>query len=139
MKYTAIALALLAFPASSETLLTEQQFDAFTSGTTVYFNRHNQPYGAEQYLKDRKVIWTFLNGDCERGAWFAHEDQICFAYETQDEPQCWHFLEVGGEKRGRVVGADPANDLTVVGQDTRDLVCRGPGVGVSYTPGSLVK
>lgn len=121
-------------PRAPENTLSPETFEAFASGTTLYFNRHGAPYGAEQYMTDRRVIWTFLDGRCERGAWFSDGAAICFAYETQSEAQCWHILEIAGQKRVRVVGDDPGNDLYVVGQDKADLDCPGPGVGVSYTP-----
>lgn len=121
-------------PQLAESTMSAAAFEAFTKGSTLYFNRYGAPYGAEQYKDDRRVIWTFLDGRCERGAWYSEGDTICFAYETQSEAQCWNFLEIGGEKRARVVGDDPGNDLLVVGQDKADLDCPGPGVGVSYTP-----
>ncbi len=127
-----IALCLAA-PLSAEEIMAPDAFEAFTSGKTLYFSKKGEPYGAEQYFEDRRVIWTFFNGQCERGAWFAEDDQICFVYETQDRAQCWHFLETDSGKRARVIGADPEDDLTVEGQNTRDLTCPGPGVGVSYT------
>lgn len=120
-------------PLAAEDIMAPSEFEAFSAGTTLYFTKRGQPYGAEQYFEDRRVIWTFFNGQCERGAWFAEGDQICFVYETQNSAQCWHFLETDGEKRARVVGADPEEELTVEGQNTRDLTCPGPGVGVSYT------
>ena len=119
---------------STERIITAEEFEAFSSGTTVYFNRGGRPYGAEEYFKDRRVIWTFLDGTCERGAWYSEGDQICFIYETAIEAQCWHFIEAGGNKRARVVGDPPENDLYVVGQNDQPLHCPGPGVGVSYTP-----
>lgn len=119
---------------TDEEIMTPEAFEQFVSGSTLYFNRRGDPYGAEQYLPDRRVIWTFLDGRCERGAWFSEGDTICFAYETQSSPQCWNFLDRSGERRARVIGADPANDLVVVGQDQSALDCPGPGVGVSYTP-----
>ncbi|MEM6407042.1 MAG: hypothetical protein AAF700_01355 [Pseudomonadota bacterium] len=119
---------------SPERIITPQEFEDFTSGTTLYFNRGGQPYGAEEYLNDRRVIWTFLDGTCERGAWYSEGDQICFVYESAIAAQCWHFVEAGGDKRARVVGDPPENDLYVVGQNTEPLHCPGPGVGVSYTP-----
>ena len=85
-------------------------------------------------MPDRRVIWTFLDGQCERGAWYNEGSTICFAYETQNQPQCWNFIEDGENRRARVIGADPANDLVVVGQDKTTLDCPGPGIGVSYTP-----
>lgn len=114
--------------------MTPDAFEAFVSGSTLYFNKRGQPYGAEQYMPDRRVIWTFLDGRCERGAWFNEGNNICFAYETQSQAQCWTFLESAGDKRARVLGAAPEDDLFVVGQDDTDLDCPGPGIGVSYTP-----
>lgn len=119
---------------ADENIMSASTFEDFVSGTTLYFNRGGQPYGAEQYFTDRRVIWTFLDGRCERGAWYSEGDQICFAYETQNAAQCWHFLEAGSDKRARVIGADPQDDLYVVGQNKEALDCPGPGVGVSYTP-----
>ena len=117
-----------------ETIMSAEVFEDYVSGTTLYFSRRGAPYGAEQYFSDRRVIWSFFDGTCERGAWYNEGDTICFAYETQSSPQCWHFLEKSGERRARVIGADPANDLVVAGQDQVALNCPGPGVGVSYKP-----
>ena len=133
MRTFLITALLFASPAIAEEIMAPPDFEAFTSGTTLYFSKKGEPYGAEQYFPDRRVIWTFLNGQCERGAWFEQDNQICFVYETQNEAQCWHFLDSEDKKRARVVGADPAEDLTVEGQDRRELSCPGPGVGVSYT------
>lgn len=140
----AIALVVIANAANAqdgekpapaeERIISAEEFESFVAGTTLYFNRSGQPYGAEEYMKDRRVIWTFLDGTCERGAWHAEEDQICFVYETQSGVQCWHFIERGGQKRARVIGDSPANDLFVVGQNNEQLTCQGPDVGVSYTP-----
>ena len=122
--------------AAPEQVISAERFDAFSKNTTLYFNRRGAPYGAEQYFEDRRVIWTFLDGRCERGAWYNEGDTLCFVYETQNEAQCWTALEISGKKHIRVLGDDPGNDLVVVGQDTANLSCPGPGVGVSYTPGS---
>jgi len=123
-----------AAPSGDEVILSPQELEAYVSGSTLYFSRRGEPYGAEHYFADRRVIWTFFDGRCERGAWYSEGDTICFAYETQSSPQCWNFLEKSGQRRARVIGADPANDLVVAGQDQVMLNCPGPGVGVSYTP-----
>ncbi|MEM9584246.1 MAG: hypothetical protein AAGA08_14145 [Pseudomonadota bacterium] len=121
-------------PSAAETILSAQEFEAMTTGKTLYFNRFGEPYGAEQYFADRRVIWTFLDGRCERGAWYNEGDTICFVYETQSEAQCWKALKINGKTRVRILGDVPSNDLVVVGEDQADLHCPGPGVGVSYTP-----
>lgn len=119
---------------AEERILSAAEFEDYTTGTTLFFNRGGRAYGAEEYLSDRRVIWTFLDGTCERGAWFSQEEQICFVYDNDTAAQCWHFLEAGGQKRARIIGDPPENDLYVVGQNTQPLDCPGPGVGVSYTP-----
>lgn len=139
MKYV-LLLAVLTLPATAETILTPRQFESFTAGSTVYFHRFGQEYGAEQYLRNRKVIWSFANGECEFGEWFARSDQICFQYEHQNAPLCWHFVEIDGMKRARVVGDDPVADLYIVAQDDRPLKCEAPNVGAHLMtpPAALV-
>ncbi|WP_134013876.1 hypothetical protein [Litoreibacter halocynthiae] len=127
-------LALIACPAQAETKMTPSQFETFTRDTTVFFNRHDAPYGAEQYLRDRRVIWSFLDGTCQRGIWFGEGDEICFLYDDQPDALCWYFFDDGVRQSARIVGDDPADDLVVVGKSSDPLVCPGPDVGVSYRP-----
>ena len=127
-------LALLALPAQAETKMTAAQFDAFTKGSTVFFNRHGAPYGAEQYLNDNRVLWSFLDGTCQRGIWYAERDEICFLYDDQPDALCWYFFDDGSRKNARIVGDDPVDDLVVSGQSPKPLSCPGPDVGVSYWP-----
>lgn len=124
--------ALLALPAQAETKMTAAQFDAFTKNSTLLFNRHGKPFGAEQYLDNRGVIWSFLDGTCQRGYWFDVEDEICFVYEGQGAPLCWYFLDDGTRKSARVVGDPPQDDLVVSAQSKEPLSCPGPAVGVNY-------
>ncbi len=131
MKYLAL-LICLALPAHAETPMTAAQFEAFTKGSTIFFNRHGAPYGAEQYLEDRKVIWSFLDGRCQRGSWSAKSDQICFLYDGQPSPLCWYFFDDNGRQSARVVGDVPENDLVAAGKSKSPLACPGPEVGVSY-------
>ncbi|WP_139229839.1 hypothetical protein [Litoreibacter janthinus] len=126
--------ALLALPAQAETKMTATQFGAFSEGYTVFFNRHGAPYGAEQYLKNKQVIWSFLDGTCQRGIWFGERDEICFLYDDQPDALCWYFFDDGQRKSARIVGDDPADDLVVSGQSKSPLSCPGPDVGVSYRP-----
>ena len=129
-----VFLSLLAFPVHAETILNPAQFEAFTNGKTVYFTRHGQPYGAEQYLRNRNVIWAFSDGDCAFGKWYSQGDQLCFLYEERTTPVCWNFLETDGGKAVRVFGDDPSNDLLVSGIDEENLKCAAPNVGASYRP-----
>ncbi len=133
MMKTLLLSFAIAMPVQAETLLTSDQFQAFSENSTVYFDRQGEPYGAEQYLPRKRVIWTFLDGQCQTGVWFSEGDGICFLYDGQTSAQCWHFLETDAGKSARVIGDDPANDLVVSGQDQTPLKCPGPAVGVSYS------
>jgi hypothetical protein len=129
-----ITLLVLSAPAQADTVLSPAEFEAFAQGSTVYFSRHGQPFGAEQYLRNQRVIWQFTDGTCEFGEWFTSGDQLCFQYEHQSDALCWNFLETKAGKAVRVVGDDPANDLLVSGQDQEHLKCEAPNVGASYAP-----
>lgn len=126
-------LALLSAPALAAERLTVDAFEAMVTGKTIFYSQSGQPYGAEEYRRDRSVVWSFLGGECQRGTWSpGPDDAICFTYEGQEDsgPICWEFLDDGGKIRARVLGADPADDLTMVGHNRTPLTCTGPDVGV---------
>jgi hypothetical protein len=127
-------LCCLALPVQAETILSPSEFEAFANGKTLYFSRAGQPYGAEQYLRNRKVIWAFTDGQCAFGEWFAQNDQLCFLYDGRTDAVCWHYVQTDAGKAVRVVGDDPSNDLLVVGHDEEHLQCAAPNVGVKYVP-----
>lgn len=120
--------------AAEQTKMTSEKFDAFTAGSTLFFNRHGSPYGAEQYLKNKRVIWSFLDGTCQHGYWFGSHDEICFTYDDSPVPLCWHFFDDDAVQTARIVGDDPADDLTVTGRSHKPIMCLGPEVGVSFKP-----
>lgn len=136
MRSLILCLACTALPAAAqdERILSADEFQDFIGTSTVYYGRNGNPYGAEQYLPNRKVIWSFLNNECQYGVWYDRKDQICFIYEGQSSEICWHFMEVDGNKAARVIGDDPENDLVALTQNDEPLHCPGPDVGVSYTP-----
>ncbi|MBO6790246.1 MAG: hypothetical protein JJ894_06880 [Dinoroseobacter sp.] len=116
----------------SEDVLSAEEFDALATGKTLFFSRHGNPYGAEEYRRDRSVIWSFLNGECQYGRWMPGPDQsICFVYEFRpNEPICWSFFRENGDIQARVLGAAPEDDLTLMGESRGPLECQGPDVGV---------
>ena len=88
------ALALvLVVPAiaQAEAPMTAAEFQAYTTGKTLTYASTGDPYGAEEYLNDRRVLWKFFDGECSHGRWYAEGSKICFVYETWTSPQCWHF------------------------------------------------
>ena len=89
------------------------------------------PYGAEEYLENRRVRWTFLDGDCKEGRWFSDEPGlICFVYEDRPEPQCWSFLDSPGGLIARFENDPQATELYEVRQSDDPLECPGPRIGV---------
>jgi len=110
--------------------MTEQEFAARVTGKTFFFSQAGQSFGAESYEPNRSVTWTYGDGACVDGGWYAEGDQICFAYlGNEGEPICWHFFDTAGTITARIVGADPIEDLTVTGEIDKVLPCMAPGVG----------
>ena len=127
------ALALLGSPATAqEERLSGDEFSALVTGRTLSFSQQGQPYGAEEYRRDRSVLWSFANGECQHGFWSEGPDEtICFVYEDRpDRPICWEFFRDGKDFKTRVLGADPERDLTVTNISKERLQCQGPDVGV---------
>lgn len=130
---TLFIFAVLAGPGyGNDDVLSTEEFDALVAGKTLFFSRHGNPYGAEEYRRDRSVVWSFLDGECQHGRWMPGPDQsICFVYEFRpNAPICWTFFRKDGGIRARVLGAEPEDDLTLMGERRGPLECRGPDVGV---------
>jgi hypothetical protein len=125
----AVAICLAALPSAAERVLTVEEFEALTTGKTFTFNRWSQPYGAEQYLPQRQVIWKFEGDDCYAGRWYGDQGMICFVYEVTPEPICWDVLEAEDGIRIRLVGDVRGNDLTVDTVSPEPLACPGPFLG----------
>lgn len=110
--------------------MTGAEFDAYTLGQTLTFGVDGVPYGIEQYLPGRRVLWSFIGEDCREGSWFEAGPQICFVYD--DEPQrqhCWTFYDTGNGLRARF-GNDPeGTELIEVLRSTAPMQCQGPMLG----------
>ena len=106
------------------------EFDAYTRGKTLYYGHEGEVYGVEQYLEGRRVIWSFLDGQCRHGVWFEDEGLICFVYEHEPNPQCWAFSLTGDRLVARFEDSAEPTELYDA-QDTDDgMLCYGPDVGV---------
>ncbi|NHX27521.1 hypothetical protein HA397_26590 [Escherichia coli] len=117
-------------PALAETPISAAEFDAYTRGKTMFYGRDGVPYGAEQYLPNRRVIWTFLDGECQEGTWFAEGEQICFDYGNGSPLQCWRFFLNDGRLSAQFEDGTTAMPLIEVEQTPQPLWCPGPKVGV---------
>lgn len=123
-------LILIAAPAAAETPMSAADFDAYTRGKTLFYSDGGIAFGAEEYLPDRRVRWTFLDGDCVEGSWYESGPLICFEYEDFEAAQCWSFFEGPGGLIARFEN-DPASRPLYETRESREpLQCLGPKVGV---------
>lgn len=127
-------LTLLMFcisPAAFADTMNAEEFDQFTLGKTFYYGVNGRDYGAEEYLPNHRVIWTFLDGRCQNGTWYQDGEMICFEYEALEEIQCWTFRESPtGGLVARFKDDPQALELFEVQRSHQPLQCLGPDVGV---------
>ncbi len=129
MKYAVFFLALAA-PVHAETPLSGDAFEALVTGKTLTFSVGGDPYGVEYYAPGRRVIWSFVNGDCQSGAWYEKPTdagpQICFVYENNEEEQCWQVFEEAGSIRAEFMNV-PGTTVLYQAIEAEPLVCGGVG------------
>lgn len=128
----ASALIVSALPALAAEPLSANAFEDYTDGKTLYFGLGGQSYGVEEYLPDRRVRWSFNDGECKEGYWYeADTGQICFVYEDAPEsPQCWSFYQDGAKLRAVFQNDPAATVLYEAAQNDEPMLCYGPKVGV---------
>ncbi|WP_137703007.1 hypothetical protein [Marimonas lutisalis] len=116
--------------AMAQDALSGPEFDALTRGKTYYFGEAGRPYGAEEYLDDQRVRWSFLDGKCKEGHWYEEAGLICFVYEDEPEPHCWSFAKGPRGLIARFMNDPAATELYEVEQSDKPMLCLGPEVGV---------
>ncbi len=131
MKHLLLALSLtFATPALAE--MSAAEFEAYTTGKTLYYGSNGREYGVEEYLDGRRVRWSFLDGRCRDGEWYEDaRGMICFVYEDSTSPQCWSFRR---GSQGRLIARfedDPeGTELYEATQNKEPMMCLGPEIGV---------
>lgn len=106
------------------------EFEAYATGKTLYYGSSGAAYGAEIYYKNRRVTWSFLDGDCKDGYWYNEGDNICFVYEDRPDAQCWTF-EKGANGLIASFENDPASQTLYEAEDVgEEMICLGPKIGV---------
>ena len=123
-----ILIAALGTPAHAQ--MSAEDFDAYTRGHTLYYGAGGQAYGGEEYLDNRRVRWSFLDGECQEGYWYEQDDLICFVYENRPDPQCWSFERTGSGLIARFSGETVMSELYEVERSSEPLMCLGPRIGV---------
>lgn len=125
-----ILAVMFAQAASAQSPLSADEFDAYTRGKTLFYGFGGQVYGVERYLPNRRVIWSFLDGDCKKGVWYEQDSQICFLYEDRSDPQCWVFSRSGGALIAQFEGDPQSTELYEAEDIGEEMLCLGPEVGV---------
>lgn len=122
--------ALPALASAQDAPLGAEAFEDFTTGKTFSYAANGMLYGAEEYGPDRSVQWSFLDGKCMSGRWYADGPDICFVYDDGPPEQCWRFYRDGAGLRAEFQG--PSGDTTLYSTAETDepLYCVGPEVGV---------
>lgn len=126
-----LALAFACAPfANAEDIVSPSEFQRLSEGKTLYFSRGGRFYGAEQFYTRRRSLWQFADGDCDNGEWYAQGDFICFVYDQNPTPQCWHFLRRGNDRfAARAEGTTEEFDILLETVDEEPLDCKGPDIG----------
>lgn len=108
-----VAICVGAVPALAETRLNGEAFERQTTGQTLTFSHMGLPYGVEQYLPGRRVLWAFIGDTCQEGIWYERESMICFVYDYDPlNEQCWSFFLTDRGLRGVFEGPDgPSTEL----------------------------
>ncbi|WP_370229038.1 hypothetical protein [Cognatishimia sp.] len=126
----ALALTFQTTFAFADTPMSAEAFDRYTRGKTLYYSEGGTRYGAEEYLDQRRVRWSFLDGQCQEGRWFASGQDICFVYEDNPDPQCWQFFLEPGGLSAKFTGDSASTTLYEITGAEEDMLCLGPEIGV---------
>ena len=119
MKQLALILALTqASPLAAQSMMSAAEFDAYTRGKT------------ERYLSNRRVEWSFLDGECKSGSWYEDAGKICFTYDENPTPQCWRFREGASGLIAQFENDPTTTELYEAQNSGQDFTCLGPKVGV---------
>ncbi|MGK7652448.1 hypothetical protein ACSQ76_08540 [Roseovarius sp. B08] len=125
-----LLLLVTPFATAAQDYMSAAEFDAYTRGKTFYYGAQGAPYGGEEYLENRRVRWSFLDGKCQEGEWYEDDGLICFVYENKPEPQCWSFQRSGSGLVAQFENDPAQTELYEMEQTGEPLHCLGPEIGV---------
>ena len=133
MRYLVFLFALLlpTLTFANDRPITPDEFERIVKGETFSYLGPSGEYGVEEYFDNRRVRWSFLDGECTDGYWYIDGPQVCFIYEsnTIQNPQCWSFYLRGDRLMAKY--ENDASNQTLIETRRRDgpLYCLGPEVG----------
>ena len=125
-----IPFALIAGPLWAAEPMNGAAFDAYTQGKTLVYGRGGAAYGVEEYLANRRVRWSFLDGQCKDGSWYEQAGQICFVYEDRTDPQCWTFTQNASGLIAQFESQPDGVELYEADNAKEPMLCLGPEIGV---------
>jgi hypothetical protein len=125
-----LALVLIAPAAAAQTLMTPDDFGAWSAGRTLDYSVGGQVYGSEAYFPDRRVRDADAGGPCLDGYWYPDGDAVCFVYPAREGTHCWFYWRDGDEVTAKPVSAAPEDPPQRVTVSPAPLACPGPEVGV---------
>lgn len=109
--------------------MSAEEFEKYVAGRTLFFLSDGSPYGAETYLPNRRVRWSYLDGKCQEGIWYALQNMICFEYTEHPTPQCWVFRTTQRGLHATFQG-DPEQTILYEAIDAPEKqLCLGPELG----------
>ncbi|MDR9426529.1 MAG: hypothetical protein RI538_00220 [Salibaculum sp.] len=126
MRSLVAILVLLPAAALAETPMTGPEFADHMTGKTLTFSANGQPYGAEFYAPSQRVIWSFLDGECIQGEWYAEGRAICFVYDGDPEPKCWEVYKEDSGIRAEFLN-DPDTTILYEVEEAKPLICDNMG------------
>ena len=111
--------------------MSAEAFESYTKGKTLFYGNGGEAYGVERYLEDRRVVWSFLDGECKYGSWYEQAGQICFVYDDRPgDPQCWTFRKSTGGLIAQFENNNASTELYEAQDVGEEMICYGPDVGV---------
>ena len=119
-----LAFLLMAASATAEGLMDAAAFEAYTTGKTLSY----APLGggtpqSEQYLPGRRIVWSDPENACRDGVWFPRGEAICFQYEFNPTPVCWHVQDTAAGLRAKLLKDGSAFVLLETDSTTSPLRC----------------
>lgn len=131
MRTLLVLISFLAQPAlAADQPISPAEFEALVMGKTLSYASPAGEYGAEEYLEDRRVRWSYLDGDCIDGRWYEAGDQVCFVYDGVEFPQCWQFYLRADKLIAQFKNDERAQQMFETQRRDEPLLCLGPDVGV---------
>ncbi len=130
MRNVVLLVSFLAQPAiAADKPISPAQFEALVTGQTLSYADKSTEYGMEEYFEGRRVRWSFLDGECAEGRWYAAGDQVCFVYEGVQTPQCWSFYLRDETLMAQFENTPGTGEIYETRRKDEPLQCLGPEVG----------